>query len=482
MNSVSIQSFILQSQKPGNTAITSSEGITTYSDLNRETSTFANYLLNKGIKRKDRAAVVYNHSAEFIKIIIGLWKIGAIPVVMNLRLTDSELIEQIKFSECDKIIIEKKSNLLKTYSDKNKIFYPENLTEVNSEINQVEKDDIALIIFTSGSTGKPKAVVHTYDSLYQSAVISNQILEQNNESRWLASLPFYHIGGFSIITRSLVYGCSIIIPDSLKTELISAAINNYSPTHCSLVPTQLKRLIESGIKPNRELKKILIGGGWINNNLSDTALQNGWEIIKVYGSTETASMATAIRPEEILENHLSVGKILNPNKIKIIDNSGKELPVNLSGEILINSPALCKEYLNNPGETRAKLIDGWYHTGDIGYLDKNGFLFLESRRTDLIVSGGENINPSEIENVIESHKCVSEVCVIGVKDNEWGQIAAAAVVLKKNCSLSENDLRAFLKEKLASYKIPKQIKFVENLPKSDLEKTLREKVKEFFNV
>lgn len=482
MNSVSIQSFILQSQKPGNTAITSSEGITTYSDLNRETSSFANYLLNKGIKRKDRAAVVYNHSAEFIKIIIGLWKIGAIPVVMNLRLTDSELIEQIKFSECDKIIIEKKSNLLKTYSDKNKIFYPENLTEVNSEINQVEKDDIALIIFTSGSTGKPKAVVHTYDSLYQSAVISNQILEQNNESRWLASLPFYHIGGFSIITRSLVYGCSIIIPDSLKTELISAAINNYSPTHCSLVPTQLKRLIESGIKPNRELKKILIGGGWINNNLSDTALQNGWEIIKVYGSTETASMATAIRPEEILENHLSVGKILNPNKIKIIDNSGKELPVNLSGEILINSPALCKEYLNNPGETRAKLIDGWYHTGDIGYLDKNGFLFLESRRTDLIVSGGENINPSEIENVIESHKCVSEVCVIGVKDNEWGQIAAAAVVLKKNCSLSENDLRAFLKEKLASYKIPKQIKFVENLPKSDLEKTLREKVKEFFNV
>ncbi len=475
MKTPSIDSFILKTQPPDQPVIISSSQNLSYSQLKKETDLLAGYFTNRGIKGSDKIAVIYKNSIQFIKIIISLWKINAIPVVLNARLTESGLDEQIKFAKCKNVIVDPEIDLVET----NILHLPDVLNESESFSSPILEEDTALIIFTSGSSGKPKAVAHSFQSLFQSAVISNQILEQSNESKWLASLPFYHIGGFSILTRSLLFGCSIIIPDSLKTASIAESIQKFSPTHCSLVPTQLKRLIESGIKPNKELIKVLIGGGVITKNQTEEALRNNWQIIKVYGSTETASLISAIDTIEIKMKLDSVGKVFNPNRIKIIGKNGSSCPTKQTGEIVIQSPALFKEYLYNVNETQKKLIDGWYYTEDIGWLDNDGYLFLETRRTDLIISGGENINPNEIEELLLAHPEISDAIVFALKDEEWGQIPAAVIVKKNNLpSLNEDQIIIYLKKFLASYKIPNKIFFENSIPRNELGKIDRNILKE----
>jgi o-succinylbenzoate---CoA ligase len=474
MKNPSIDSFILRTQNPDQPAILSSLQKLTYSQLQKETDSLAAFFVNEGIIKSDRIAVAYNISIQFIRIIISLWKINAIPVVLNVRLKETELNDQIKFAGCKNVIANPEIDLF----GNDILHLPDILSESESIPSSIQAENKALIIFTSGSSGKPKAVVHTFENLYQSAVISNQILKQTNESKWLASLPFYHIGGFSIITRSLLFGCPLILPDSSKTDSIAGAFKKFSPTHCSLVPTQIKRLIESGIRPNKELTNVLIGGGAITKNQTEDALKNNWPIIKVYGSTETASLIAAIDINEISEKPESVGKILRPNEIKIEDENGKPCSSMQKGEIVIKSPALFKKYLNNENETHEILIDSWYHSGDIGWLDDDGYLFLEARRIDLIVSGGENINPNEIEELLLKHPEIIDAVVFPVDDDEWGQIPAAVIVKKNNQAvLSADRLISYLKKFLAGYKIPRKIFFEDSIPRNELGKIERNFIK-----
>ena len=479
MKNPSIDSFILKTQNLSRSAILSSSKDFTYSQLLADTDSLSVFFINNGIKKSEQVAIIYNNSIQFIKIIISLWKINAVPIVLNTRLTELELNDQIKFAECRKVITDPEIKLNKDFLNAEILYIPENLNQTDSISSNIQSGNTALIIFTSGSSGKPKAVVHTFESLYQSALISNQILDQLFESRWLASLPFYHIGGFSILTRSLLFSCSIVLPDSLKTESIAESFVRFSPTHCSLVPTQLKRLIESGIRPDKELTKVLIGGGAITKNQTEEALKNNWPIFKVYGSTETASFVAAVDTNEIKMKSESVGKIIEPNEIKIVDENRKICETMKSGEILIKSPALFKGYINNKSETKNNLIDDWYYTGDIGRLDKDGYLFLDARKTDLIISGGENINPKEIEEILLTHPEISDAIVFPIDDDEWGQIPIALIV-KKNISalLNSESLKDFLKNFLAGYKIPHKIFFEETIKRNELGKIDRNLFKE----
>jgi O-succinylbenzoic acid--CoA ligase len=435
------------------------------------------FLKDEGIKEGDRVAIYGNNNIDFVINVLALWQISAVPVPINTRLTENEISEQINLTQCGFILVsdELKNEFKNTSIKQIKYPFEQNIKLTQPSRLNLDAEDTAAIIFTSGSSSKPKGVELSFNSFYQSAVIGNQLLRHMNSDRWLASLPFYHVGGFSIITRALLFSVPIIIPDSISADELISSIEKFHPTLISLVSTQLKRIVERKIKPNPEMKICLLGGGFSNNELIEEAINLGWPIVKVYGSTETSSFITALLTEEFNFKPNSSGKPLPPNTISIQDENGNELKPFEVGEVVVITPALMKGYAGSS----TKPVEE-YRTGDIGFIDDEGYLFIETRRNDLIVSGGENINTVEVENTILIHTDVIEVCVVGIENKEWGQIVSAAVVLKEKSILTENELKNFLKDKLASFKIPKQIIFVNQLPKSQLGKILREKVKELF--
>ena len=285
----------------------------------------------------------------------------------------------------------------------------------------------------------------------------------------MASLPFYHIGGFQIICRSLYYGCTIVLPESLKTDDLVTAITNLNPTHISLVSAQLQKFCYLEQRANKSLKVTLVGGGFVDDELMIEADKLGWKPYRVYGSSETASMITAISANEIKAKSQSVGKALNNVEIIISDDS----------EILIKSNSLFKKYLDDEKETASKLIDGFYHSGDLGFVDADGYLFIEARRNDLIVTGGENVNPIEIEKALLQFPFIKDACVFPKQNKTWGQIVACALVVTDS-SIDIKSIKEKLKLILTGYKIPKEFYFVDELPRTSLGKLEREKIKKMF--
>ncbi len=431
----------------------------------------------KGIKEGDNVAILSDNNPDFILITFSLWKLKAVPVPINIKLLSGEIEEQIAFADCKFVLINKNLQIKITKHTSRIIHFPFKynaaITAANKKYN---KKETALLMFTSGSSGKSKAVILTFENLMESFRIGNQILNQNENDRWLASLPFYHIGGFSIFIRTYLAGASVIIPDSLKIEDIIIAIKSYKPSLASFVSAQLQELIKNNIKPNKELRNILIGGGFTSEELSLKAVKKGWKITKVYGSTEVSSFVSAITYNEIINRPGSSGKALYPNKISIVNENKEIMPGNVLGEVIVKSPAVTKGYYKNPEETLSKLINKFYYTGDIGFKDKDGYLFIEARRNDLIVSGGENILPKEVESVILTHPFVKDVFIFGIEHNKWGQEVSAAIVLRKDKKIVPSELKIFLKNKLPSYKIPRKIFFINEIPRSTLGKVQKEKL------
>ncbi|MFZ0452708.1 MAG: o-succinylbenzoate--CoA ligase [Ignavibacteriaceae bacterium] len=450
-----------------------------YCQFEEQVSNISSYLKDKGIDEGNNIAVICDNNPDFILIVFSLWKLKAVPVPINIKLLNKEIEEQINFADCTFILVHKnKSVKLNRNSIKDRIItFPFNVE--SSKITQGKKFDeneTALMLFTSGSSGKSKAVMLSFNNLIQSNMIGDQILKQNENDRWLASLPFYHIGGFSIVVRTFLSGASVIIPDSLKIQDLINAINEFKPTLASFVSTQLQRLIEKNITPDKELKNILIGGGFTSEELSLEAVKKGWKITKVYGSTEVSSFVSAITADEILKRPASSGKALYPNEILIVNETKEMVPATFRGEIIIKSSSVTKGYYKNPEGTNHKVINEFYYTGDIGYLDNAGYLFVEARREDLIISGGENIVPKEVESAILEHHSVNDCFVFGLDSIEWGQEAAAAVVLKKNEAINSTELKKFLTKKLAGYKIPRKFLFIDAIPKTSLGKVQKEKL------
>ncbi len=450
-------------------AIIAKEKVVDYPEMTRLINNTAAKYFSDGIKPQNKIAIISENSFECVITIFALWRLNTIPVMLNIRLKEDELRKQIDFAECSMLLKSGNfSNYLPDFSSQNlSIEYADRVIDYN---NETSGNDTAVILFTSGSSGKPKGVEITNSNLFESYLSITSEYSFSSTDRFLASLPFYHIGGFSIITRSILSGGTLIIPSSLKTDVIAEYINRYDPTVVSLVPTMLKRLIDDNIKPNKSLRLAFIGGGPSDNELVITALNLGWPFVKVYGSTETSSMISGIAGNRLRKKPASGGKAFKNVEIKILDDSYKEIEYFKIGEITVKSKSIAKGYLKNSELWESKIHNGYYLTGDWGYLDSEEFLFVVSRRTDLIISGGENIDPAEIEKVMNSYPGISESIVFPVKDKEWGQIPVAAIVTKEDTKPSEWEIQKYLKTNLSSYKHPKKIFFVEKLPRTDLGK------------
>ncbi len=459
-----------------NPAIITSCDTISYEQLNTQVNTVSAYLHTLGIRQNSKTVILGGNSSEYLVYLLALWNLNACAIPINTMLLDDESVDLIDFSDAEYLFYDKEfhGEVPAKLSSR-----PLTLSiEVNKPFNgpPCNTNVISLLMFTSGATGKPKGVMHSLNNLINSADNSQGFLKQTGKDRWLASLPFYHIGGLSIIIRALRFGSALVIPESLGSEDLRKALDDLSPAFTSLVSTQLSRLLDAGWKPGKELRTVLLGGGFTDEQLIREAVDAGCRIANVYGSTETSAFIAALNPDSVVRKPASSGKALGKSEVFIVDDTLKRLPRGNSGEILIRGNSVFHGYYKDDETTGNKLKDGKFCTGDIGYLDDEGDLFVEARRTDLIVTGGENVNPVEVENTLNKIRGIKDSCVFALQDREWGQLVAAAVVTDKD--ISTDEISKTMKDKISGFKVPKKYFRLEKIPRTSLGKIMREKVKE----
>lgn len=342
------------------------------------------------------------------------------------------------------------------------------------------------LFFTSGTTGSPKVVPVLRRQIIYGANASAENFKPDHNRYWLLCLPLNHMGGISIIIRSILYHSAIYLMDRFDPYQVQTFLTeNKLFQVASLVPTMLTELLDDPLfQVHMEFKAILLGGGPISLELINQSIERGGPIVSSYGMTETCAQIAAnpmLKPSGVYHPKKSVGRVFPPNEVEIRDPDTKaSLPKKEVGLIWLKGPQVFDGYRDQSLNTSAFDKNGWFNTGDYGHLNRFNQLFIESRRTDRIVTGGENVDPIEVENALNSHPNVKESAVFGLPDPKWGEKVVALIVLK-NKGIIMDELTSALKKGLQGYKIPKEIKPVEHLPKSSLGKLKRGELKEQFN-
>ncbi|MDR7417064.1 MAG: o-succinylbenzoate--CoA ligase, partial [Armatimonadota bacterium] len=321
------------------------------------------------------------------------------------------------------------------------------------------------ILYTSGTSHRPKGVLLTYGNHYWNAVGWAQRLGVAEHDTWLVVMPLCHIGGLAILWRAALFGATVVIHEAFDAGAVCAELERARVTLLSLVPTMLRRVLrEWGPRPFPGVRAVLLGGGPIPQDLVTQCVEAGIPVAPTYGLTEAASQVTTLHPSEVRRKPGSCGRALPVVEVRV---EGGE------GEILVRGPTVMVGYWERPEETAMGLRDGWLHTGDLGRLDEEGYLYVLDRREDLIVTGGENVSSGEVEAVLRMHPAVRDAGVVGIPDPEWGQRVVAAVELVPGTTATEEELRAHCARLLAPYKVPKRIGFLPELPRTGPEKVSR---------
>ena len=312
-------------------------------------------------------------------------------------------------------------------------------------LDEVDPDAIHTVIHTSGTTGEPRAVELTYANHAASAAASADALGVDENDRWLCPLPLHHVGGLNVLIRSVIHRTTVVLHERFDTERVKATLEAGEVTLASMVPTMLQRLRDAGLSRAPGLRAIALGGGPIAPGLLDWAAEHGIPAVPVYGMTETCSQVVAGSPGRALR--------------------GVELRVAGDGELLIRGPMVAHGAVG---------ADGWLHTGDLGRLDESGLLHVGGRKKELIVTGGENVAPLEVEQALLAHPAVADAGVAGLPDPAWGEAITAFVVLRSPASADE--LQEWCRERLAPFKVPKAVHHVRDLPRNANGKLLRDRL------
>lgn len=421
-----------------------------------------------------RVGILATNTLMSYKLSLAIMCSGRTIVWLNWRLAGEELERQIKDSGLQLCLVE--NSLWRSgMTDPFKSYSAFLITSADpGELIPVFKSNwVASIMYTSGTTGRPKGVLQTFGNHFYSAVSSALNLGLSSADKWLCVAPIFHISGFSIIMRGLIYGMTVRLVEKFRAEELERILANETVTIMSVVPFMLKKLIQQQNKTNTHYNSafrcMLLGGGTIDRETLEACLQRSIPVVQCYGMTETCSQIVALRSADALLKLGSVGQPLFSTQLKLSKD----------GEILLKTPALTPGYLNLPDKLPSKMIDGWYRTGDIGHLDKEGYLYIDGRADEMLISGGENIFPQEVEQIYQRYPQINEVAVVGQNDSVWGQVPVAFVV--SDCRLSPTKLINYGYEHLARYKVPQHYIFVSELPKNASGKIRRFMLREKLN-
>jgi len=470
-----------------------------FRELNERATDAAVWLKTLGVQSGERVAVLARNSAHYAVMVHAISRAGAVLAPLNTRLTSAELSWQInhlsaKLLLTDKALLPTAQAVAQQTStqlerlDQDFTFdlsanspVPAAPTQTGQAASRVTRytppfnlSNTHSILFTSGTTGQPKGAQLTFGNHFFSAVGSALNLGLHAEDVWLACLPLFHVGGLSILLRGVMYGIPVVVHESFDAVTVNRAIADERITIISVVSIMLQRMLEAGLGAQpTSLRCVLLGGGPAPRPLLEACAARGLPVVQTYGLTEAASQVATLAPEDALRKLGSAGKPLLPTELKIENPDASGV-----GEIVVRGPTVTPGYYANTEATANVLRDGWLHTGDMGYLDDEGYLYVLDRRDDLIISGGENVYPAEIEAVLLSHPAIAEAGVTGVEDTRWGQVPVAYVVLRSGESVTETEAKDFCAARLAKYKIPSKIFFTEALPRNTAGKLLRRKLKD----
>lgn len=492
---------------PKKFALIEGERKVSYSEFNKRVNKLTNKLLTLNVKKGDKASLYLNNSMEFAEIYFALSKIGVVVVPINFRIKGQELLHIVLHSDSTLLFFDEmtRQNIESLRRDFKKvekfiftgnnasdwyILYEELLINGGQEEPPVfvSEEDIHSICYTSGTTGLPKgAVLTNLNIITQHYFVTSSEFGVTHDDVFLATTPLSQRIGWGKLINSIAIGCTLVIMPSFNAEEALKIVERDKVTILSIVPT-IGRLIlqlhhiES--YDTRSLRMFFVTGEAFPIEAKEGLIEKfpHVKLVSYFASTE-AGIVTSMMPENILAKPTSVGHPLPGVEVKIADDEGKEKAVGEVGEIIARCGkpgmfSIMKEYYKDPFQTKEAFLGEWLRTGDMGKLDNEGHLYIVDRKKDMIISGGFNIYSREVEMVLESNEKVAEVAVIGVPDEKYGEAVKAFIILKREARATEEEMIEFCKANMASYKKPKYIEFVNNLPRNTIGKVLKYKLKQ----
>jgi len=477
----------------------------TYADLDSSAAALAARLAAAGVEEDDTVGILLETSVDAIEVVHAVFRAGATLAPLGVRLAPTELTGRIGTAGVDHLICAAgtaETARAATADLPVRALSIEPTDGVSPVVDIAEAHgasdpmasppaswkpgDRMVVAFTSGTTGSPKAVGLTAGNLSSSAVASAFRLGVVPSDRWLLVLPIHHMGGLAPVVRSALYGTAVVVQEGFEPERLARATREHDATGVSLVPTMLRRVFDTGAPLSDSLRFVLLGGASAPPDLVERCEQRGVPVYPTYGMTETASQVATATPREAFEHEGTVGRPLLGTEVTIVGGDGTEQPADEAGEIVVSGPTVTPGYPSGSEdrdeEDGTDPSDGGrepgpvfgprgFHTGDVGYRDASGRLWVTGRVDDLIVTGGENVSPGEVETVLRDHPAVQDVAVVGLDDPEWGERIGALVVpadddLVETGELDTAQLRSFFRERAADFKRPRTIRFADEIPRT----------------
>ncbi|MBL7203279.1 MAG: long-chain fatty acid--CoA ligase [Desulfobacteraceae bacterium] len=494
---------------PNNIALIYGDKRFTYKEFEHRTNRLAQGLLSLGLKKGDRIAIQSWNRSEIVETEVACYKTGMVRIPINARLSLSETLYVLNDSGANAIVIgpqhmgpllenEAKLKTVEHFicmenAPKGKISYYTLLEQGKKESPEIdlEPDKLAVLSYSSGTTGKLKAIMQSLEN--RLAMIRKALMIPDTsigpDDIFAHAGPITHASGMMLMPVMFRGGCNLILC-RFDVELLLKAIQKEKVTYTLLVPTMINMILdypEAHEYDLGSLRGVLYGAAPISKARAKQAIELfGPTLIQGYGMTETTSLTTILTPKDHMnalrvkdqERLASCGRPYFDTEVKVVNENGEEVPPGQIGEIIMRGPDLMQGYYKDQELTNETIRDGWIYTSDMAKVDEEGYIYIMDRKSDTIISGGFNVYPSEVEQVLYGHPSVFEVCVVGVPDDKWGEAVKAVVVLKERHKATEQELMDYCMRSLASYKKPRSVDFVDELPKNPNGKILRRVVKE----
>ena len=489
---------------PGKLAIRFPGRDLSYAELAALIDSLASALAASGVKRGDCVAYLGFNSPEMLALLFASARVGALFMPLNWRLAGPEhrqmledcppvllFVEPQYVAQTDAFRDELGATTLISFGTPGDGWMSwtdfcrrtSDPTPAVPHDPKIDDDTPLLICYTSGSTGKPKGVLLTQRALECNAANSTDMHGLTADDVILTTLPLFHVGGLNNqTTPALQAGCTVVLHPKFDVDATFDTIERDGITLTVLVPAQLDMMMAHRRWPGADfsgLRMITTGSTIVPRHVIHAVHAKGVPLVQVYGSTETCPIAVYLKAGDAMRKIGSTGKAAARCRLRIVDSQGADVTPGATGEILIRGDNLMSGYWQAPQATAAVLVDGWFHTGDMGHLDEEGYLYVDGRGKDMIISGGENIYPAEIENVLNGHPAVREVAVIGVPHEKWGETPVAFIELKKGATATQEEIIAFVRSHIAGYKVPRSVEIrLEALPLSGTNKILKRQLRE----
>ena len=490
-----------QASRRGNkTALISSSGLITYAELQERVLRLGGALTALGVTKGDRVAVVLRNSPRYLEVFYALARIGAILVPINWRLAAGEIAYVLADSTPSAAISD--AEFLPALNEAGWGAIPLRIVALGAAGDEVayeaiiqrfepaprrddvDLDDVLVLMYTSGTTGYPKGAMLTHENILWTSL--NQILEFEivESDVTLTVAPMFHVGGLFIFTLPAVHtGSTIVIHDHFDAEQVLKSFAADGITTMFGAPTMYEMLVRSavGTQPKADRLRYVVAGGAPLPRATAEAFNRLFPQIRLtegYGMTEASSCTSVLPPAEAESRHGSIGLPFVHCEWRIADSRGVDVAVGTRGELLLAGPTTMRGYWNRPTETEAAFWGRWLRTGDVAQMDKDGYVYLVDRVKDMIISGGENVYPKEVERVLEAHPAIAEAAVFGLPDDLWGETVGAVVVLRENAMLTAGDVVDYCAAQMAGFKKPRRVWIRSELPRNASGKVLKYQLRE----